>query len=203
MSRRLKRTASASANSLAPYSDALPSLKCKGQPVFRSKVVRDVACILDLNPDVAKWCTPAPELAWEALPHRPDFLVFDNDGNARFIDAPDREVAVSEIDLISAALGQGASYRRMSTEELYEGFRVQNARDLLQYVNIHVTLADRLRLLAVLDQEGSLTMSDCFGIVRHGEPVAVVASMILHGFLEVDLDEKLISPETFVRRIRA
>jgi hypothetical protein len=165
MSRRLKRTASASANSLAPYSETLPSLKCKGHPVFRSKVVRDVACILDLNPDVAKWYTPAPELAWEALPHRPDFLVFDHDGRVRFIDAPDREVAVSDVDLISAALGQGASYRRMSSEELYDGFRVQNARDLLQYVNIHVTLADRLRLLAVLDQEGSLTMSDCFGIV--------------------------------------
>lgn len=203
MSRKLKRTASAIATTPVPYSDALPSLKCKGQPFFRSKVVRDVACILDLNPDVANWCTPAPELASEALPHTPDFLVFDHEGNVRFIDAPDRQVTMSDVDLLSAALGQGASYRRMSNEELYDGFRVQNAKDLLQYVNIHVTLADRLRLLAVLDQEGSLTMSDCFGIVRHGEPVAVVASMILHGFLEVDLDEKLISPETFVRRIRA
>lgn len=203
MSRKLKRSAPASASTLTSYSDALPSLKCKTRPVFRSKVVRDVACILDLNPDVAQWCTPAPELASEALRHTPDFQVFDRDGIVRFVDAPDRQNAISDVELLLATSGQGASYRRISSEELYDGFRVQNARDLLQYANVHVTLADRLRLLAVLDQEGSLTMSDCFGIVRHGEPVAVVASLILHGFLDVDLDEKLISPETFVRRIRA
>jgi hypothetical protein len=203
MSCTSKRTALADAATPAPYSDSLPSLKCRGQPVFRSKVVRDVACILDLNPDIAKWYTPAPGPAAGALPHTPDFQVFNRDGTVRFVDAPDRQVAVSDVELLSSVLGQRASYRRMSSEELYDGFRVQNARDLLQYANVQVTLADRLRLLAVLDQEGSLTMSDCFGIIRYGEPVAVVASMILHGFLDVDLDEKLISPETFVRRIRA
>ncbi|MDR9759427.1 hypothetical protein RJJ37_07240 [Rhizobium redzepovicii] len=203
MSRKMtKRPAASGTTNPEAYSEPLPTLKCGSKPIFRSKAARDLACILDTNTDVATWFAPGPALTIGALAHVPDFRIVDRDETVRFVDAPGRVVELPSEKIEAVAREQGASYRLVSAGELYDGFRVRNARDLLRYAHVHVTLADRLRLLAVLDQEGSLSMADCFGIVRHGEPVATVASLILHGFLEVDLDEALLSPESFVRRIR-
>ena len=41
------------------------------------------------------------------------------------------------------------------------------------------------------------------GAIRETQPVAALASLILQGFVEVELDEEIIGPETLVRRIRA
>ncbi|MGJ7038885.1 MULTISPECIES: hypothetical protein [Shinella] len=110
---------------------------------------------------------------------------------------------MQSVDIDAAARRLNASYRLVEREEIYDsGFRLPNARDLLKYARVSVTLADRVRLLGLLDQEGSLPMSDCLGAIRNTEPVAAIASMILHRFIDVELDEAILGPETMVRRIR-
>lgn len=206
MSSRKKSPHNAVSEPQAPvyYSEPLPTLKCLGTPLFRSRQARDLACILDINPDVATWTAPGPTLKVGSWVHTPDFRVIDHDGGVRFLDAADRVLAV-DIEHIKQAVGeQRASYRLLAVDEVYDnGFRLRNARDLLKYANVTVSLADRLRLLAFLDQEGSLTMSDCLSAIRNTEPVAAIASLILQRFIDVELDDALIGPETMVRRIRS
>ncbi|AFL53333.1 hypothetical protein USDA257_c47980 [Sinorhizobium fredii USDA 257] len=206
MSSRRKSPHKAVSDLPAPvdYSEPLPTLKCVGKPLFRSRQARDLACILDINPDVACWTAPGPTVKVGSCGHTPDFRVVDRDGGVRFLDAADRVLAVDIEHIKQAVREQRASYRLVAVDEVYDGgFRLRNARDLLQYANVTVSLADRLRLLAFLDQEGSLTMSECLSAIRNTEPVAAIASLILQRFVDVELDDALIGPETMVRRIRS
>ncbi len=75
------------------------------------------------------------------------------------------------------------------SSEIYDGYRLQNAKDLLRYVNYSVPLGDRMRVLAILEEQGPLPFGDCLRIIRETQPVAALASMILRGFVEVELDE--------------
>ncbi|ASY56600.1 hypothetical protein SS05631_c16670 [Sinorhizobium sp. CCBAU 05631] len=84
--------------------------------------------------------------------------------------------------------------------ELRKWPRLQNARDLLRYAGWDTPLGDRIRILATLDEMGTLTLAECLSAVREGRPMQTVASMILSGVLEVDLDNALLGPDTVVRR---
>lgn len=133
-------------------------------------------------------------------PHVPDFEIFDVQGGSIFVDAPDRN-DIPGAQTIEAVKARSGRYRLLAAEEIYDGFRLRNAKDLLRYGD-HVTpLGDRLRLLAGLDEHGSLPFSECLAAFQETRAVAGMASLILHGFVEVDLDEALIGPETLVRRI--
>ncbi|WP_201271923.1 hypothetical protein [Sinorhizobium meliloti] len=48
-----------------------------------------------------------------------------------------------------------------------------------------------------------MPFADCLRVLRETQPVAALASLILQGLVEVELDDALIGPETMVRRIRA
>lgn len=173
------------------------TIKCDGPAVFRSQTARDVACLLDVDLSVTSWrCQPACSAGNEEA-YRPDFRVSFEDGGHRYLDAPDR--AKTEA---SCRKCFDASYRQLSTDEVYEGFRLQNARDLLRYGKWRTSLGDRVRLLAALDEHGSLTLAECLGAIQETRPVAGIASLILSGLIEVDLDLALLGPETLVRRIR-
>lgn len=206
MSSRKRSPHTAVSDPKAPgyYSEPLPTLKCLSKPLFRSRQARDLACILDINPRVSTWVAPAPTLNVGSCRHTPDFQVTDHDGGVRFLDVADRTLAFDIEHIEQVVRERRATYRLLAVDEIYDGgYRLSNARDLLQYANVKVNLADRLRLLTFLEQEGSLTMSDCFSAIRSAEPVAAIASLILQGFIEVDLDDALICPETKVRRIRS
>jgi hypothetical protein len=166
-------------------------------------MARDLACILDLDRETRSWCTPGPVLDVRDGGHIPEFKVTDQHGEIAFLDITAPLPSSDQADVEAASRALGASYRLMRREEVYDGgFRLPNARDLLKYAKVTVTLADRVRLLGLLDQEGSLPMSDCLGAIRNSEPVAAIASMILHSFVDVELDEAILGPETMVRRIR-
>lgn len=177
------------------------TVKCDGVPLFRSQAARDVGCILDVNPSVITWrCMPSPFGAG-GIAHVPDFHVFDEDGTALYLDAPDRAVSVDVAAVASEAARINARYRLLDRAEIYDSFRLRNARDLLRYA-AHVTpLGDRLRLLAALDEHGSLPLAECLKAFRETRPVPGIASLILHGYVEVDLDDAPLGPETAVRRI--
>lgn len=78
--------------------------------------------------------------------------------------------------------------------------RLQNAVDLMRYVGCEVPLGDRVRILAALDEAGTLTLAETLSVMRESRPMHSVASLILSGVLEVDLSEALLGPDSVVRR---
>ncbi|KGD87645.1 hypothetical protein [Rhizobium sp. YS-1r] len=177
------------------------TVKCDGVRLFRSQTARDVGCLLDVNPSVASWrCMPMPFGAG-GIAHIPDFQVFDKDGGILYLDAPDRIVSADVTVIASEALRLNARYRLLRRGEVYDGFRLRNARDLLRYAGTVTPLGDRLRLLAALDEYGSLPLAECLKAFQETRPVPGIASLILHGYVEVNLDDAPLGPETAVRRI--
>ncbi|WAJ29534.1 hypothetical protein [Antarcticirhabdus aurantiaca] len=79
--------------------------------------------------------------------------------------------------------------------------RLENARAIFPHARWRVTLDDRVRLLAALDEEGSVTLADCLGILRHtSRPVAAVAALALARLVDLDLDEPLGARTRVIRR---
>lgn len=187
----------------AQHTHFRPSVKGPGRPTFRSKVVRDLAAILDLNRDVLAWSCSPPPLTVGGKNHVPDLHMQDIDGGWWMLDAFDRKLPMEAMVIAQAATQVAQRYRVVDRSEIYDGFRLRNAVDLLRYAGHTVPLGDRVRLLAALDENGSLPFADCLRVLRETQPVAALASLILQGLVEVELDDALIGPETMVRRIRA
>lgn len=179
------------------------TIKCGGAAVFRSQAARDAACLLDVNPSVILWqCMPV-SLDCEGTVHVPDFGVVNNDGGRMLIDAPDRALPIEAGRIETSAKQQGFRYRHLLADEVYDGPGLRNAKDLLRYGSCYLALGDRLKLLATLEEHGSLTIAECLTVFTETKPVAGLAQMILNGFVEVDLDTELLGPQTMVGRIRA
>lgn len=178
------------------------TVKCDGPSVFRSQTARDVACLFDVNPSISSWHCMPMSLDYGGGVHIPDFGVLNEDGGRLLVDGSDRVMPVDSKKIEATAETHGIRYRRLSAEEIYDGARLQNAKDLLRYGGSALALGDRLRLLAALEENGNLTVAECLTAFTETRPVAGLAQMILRGFIEVDLDMELIGPETVVRRIR-
>ncbi|MGO7130379.1 hypothetical protein AB9E06_05895 [Rhizobium leguminosarum] len=177
------------------------TIKCESVAIYRSQVSRDAACMFDFDPGVIHWkCLPF-SLPYGDEAHVPDFELLDADGCLELVDAPDRDVDVDV--LMASARRMGMSYRQLRRDEIYGGPRLRNAKDLLRYANHQVSLGDRLRLLAGLDENGTLTVAESLAAFTETRAVAGLASLIIQGFISVDLDAGLIGPETTVRRICA
>lgn len=178
----------------------LATIKCVGLPVFRSQAARDFACLLDVNPDVEWWRPFTQPLTDGARFREVDFLVSTE--NFTFIADVAEEEPQSEVWVSECAAKLGHRFRPVGMIELAEGFRLQNAKDLMRYGSFRATLGDRVRLLAALDEMGTLTLAECLSAIREGKAMASVASMMLHGYIEIEMDDAPIGPETTVRRIR-
>jgi len=175
------------------------TIKCRGPRIFRSQTARDVGCLLDANLSVTHW-TCAPRLSNDPAVYVPDFNVRNEDGSSCLLDAPDIDHSPDRA-FLDAAAAAGHAYRQVTRDEIYSGYRLRNVRDLLKYGDQHASLGDRVRLLGALDEHGSLTFGECLNAIQECRPIAGLASLILNGFVEVDLDDALIGPETMVRRI--
>ncbi|MBY3029460.1 hypothetical protein HF265_10080 [Rhizobium leguminosarum] len=175
------------------------TIKCDGVTIYRSQVSRDAACMFDFDPAIIHWkCLPF-SLPYGDEAHVADFEILDTDGCLELVDAPDRDV---DVELLAASARRiGMSYRQLRRDEIYGGPRLRNAKDLLRYANYQVSLGDRLRLLAGLDEHGTLTVAESLAAFTETKAVAGLASLILQGFVSVDLDAGLIGPETALRRI--
>ncbi len=179
----------------------LATIRCVGSPAFRSQYARDYACLLDVDSDVVSWTCVMPELRHKSDEYATDFVITPANGNAFLADVGRK--LPEPPDWVPAAAGKlGLDYRPVAGGELAIGFRLRNARDLLRYGFYRATLGDRVRLLAALEEMGSLTVAESMAAFQEGKPMPSLAAMILQGFVEVDLDGALIGPETTVRRIR-
>lgn len=179
----------------------LATIKCGGSPCFRSQDARDFACLLDVDPDIAQWTCDGAELSHGGETYRVDFVVTGKDGQTFMVDVA--EDAPRPPDWIELAVGRlDHAYRPVAMHDFVDSNRLANAKDLLRYGFYRCPLGDRVRILAALDEMGSLTVAEALSAFREGRPMACLAALILQGFLEVDLDDALIGPETAVRRIR-
>lgn len=175
------------------------TIKCSGLPFYRSQAARDYACLLDVDSAVSVW-EPSDIVFSNGL----DEVVVDFDVSSAasgfLVKVREGELFVPDW-LVPVAQKAGHDCRVVSPYGPETGWRLKNARDLLRYGHFDVALGDRIRLLAALAEMGSLTMAECLSVVRERNAVATIAAMILHGYLEVDLDEGPLGPETVVRRI--
>jgi len=185
---------------LSPIYSPMATIKCDGRAQFRSQQARDFACLLDLDPDVARWSTAPPLLRNGDDEYQLDFVVLTENGS--FLIDVGQEEPSPPIWLSGAVESMGYRYRPVAMIDFADSFRLRNAKDLLRYGFYRPPLGDRIRLLAGLEEMGSLTITECLSAILEGRPMPTLASLILQGFLEVDLDDSLLSPETQVRRIR-
>lgn len=185
---------------LSPIYTPLATIKCDGRAQFRSQQARDFACLLDLDPDVARWSTAPPLLRNGDDEYQLDFVVLTENGS--FLIDVGQEEPMPPIWLSAEIESMGHRYRSVAMIDLAESVRLRNAKDLLRYGFYRPPLGDRIRLLAGLEEMGSLTIAECLSAIQEGRPMPTLAALILQGFLEVDLDDDLLSPESQVRRIR-
>lgn len=181
--------------------DPRHTVRCIGVATFRSQDSRDLACLLDVDPQVSGWsCLPEPLVCGDrVLPL--DFEVNGANGVELLavVAAPPETVPTGAVE---AAKERGAVLRLIPVADLC-GDRLESARELMRYAKWRVSLSDRIRLLAALDQEGSMTLVECMSAVRNAaDPIGVVAALALRRFVAIDLDSGPLGPETRVTRFR-
>jgi len=173
------------------------TIRCDGPAVFRNQFARDVACLLDVDDAITEWrCQPLPFSDGQEF-YRPDFVAKVGNG----IIVIDAATDDTPLWIEGAVRADGHQYEAVRRAEL-PLIRLKNAKDLLRYGNFQTGLEDRVRLLAALDEHGTLTLAECLSVFRETRPIAGMASMVLNRFIDIDLDEALIGPESTVRRRR-
>jgi hypothetical protein len=173
------------------------TVRCSGEPMFRSQLARDLGCLLDIDRHVVAWLCLPIELKAAFGPHVPDFMVDYDNGTRMFMDAVEDE---GSPDITEAAAIAGILHRFEFRQNIEAGCRLHNARDLLRYANYRTPLNDRVRLLASLDEVGSLCVGECLNIFRETQPMTGISWMILNRMVVLDLDEAMIGPESILRR---
>lgn len=174
------------------------TVRCAGLRLFRNQLARDLGCLLDVDFDVDEWKCQPMVLRSGSRSHVPDFLVAGK-RETWLLDASESPPG-SWVE--AAALEKGFRFAWKGGQEIGAGHRLRNAKDLLRYANWHCPLGDRVRLLAALDEQGSMTVAECLPAFAEVQPIAGLSSLVLHRFVEIDLDEAPIGPETQVRRFR-
>ncbi|MEP9373291.1 hypothetical protein [Mesorhizobium sp. KR1-2] len=174
------------------------AVRCIGSPLFRNQAARNLGCLLDVDTSVLSWACLPLALRHSQTVHVPDFLVQRADGPV-LVDALSGE-APSWIAEEAAA--HGLRYLPNGLELMGVGFRLENARDLLRYVRWQCPLGDRVRVLSALDEHGTASVAEILSVFREILPMAGLASLILHRFVEIELDETQIGPDTSIRRWR-
>jgi len=152
---------------------------------------------LDVDDDVTSWSCQPRTFTEGDQKYVADFKVVRED----------REALVFVVDedqppdwVIEQVRQLGLAFELVEQIDMPVG-RLRNARDLLRYARYDVPLGDRIRLLAALDELGSLTIAECLSAFQETRAIAGLARLILEREVEIDLDV-VISPETQVRRKR-
>ncbi|TBY90630.1 hypothetical protein E0H40_13800 [Rhizobium leguminosarum bv. viciae] len=175
----------------------LATVRCPDQSAFRSQIARDLGCLLDVDETVVAWSCLCFGVHVEDRVHVVDFMVDHIDGTREFLDAVEffGDPAVTE-----TIACMRRRHRFVMPHEIYSGHRLQNAKDLLHYARRRTPSNDRVRLLAALNEAGSMAIGETFSLFREVPPLTAIAWMALHRFISIDLDDALIGPDTLIRR---
>ncbi len=175
------------------------TVRCVGIPLYRTRLARDLGLLLDLDDDVDAWrCLPASiEVAdhdgvirW----HVPDFSVRYGDGSECYLDA-----GGLDFQIVAPGLGWGC----VCEDEILAEPAISNAREMLRYGRRVVPLGDRIRLLAYLEEAGTMTLVEAATAMREShEPIGAVIALALQRIVKIAWRESRITPETQVEAIR-
>lgn len=139
------------------------TVRCSADPMFRSRLARDLGCILDVDPNVIAWLCLPLQFDTELGPHVPDFFV-EYEGGLKFcLDAVEEQ---ERPEIREGAALAGHRYRGVPRAEIRAGHRLGNARDMLRCARTRTPLNDRLRMLSLLEEVGSMTIAESFGVFR-------------------------------------
>ncbi|AVA21345.1 hypothetical protein [Rhizobium sp. NXC24] len=176
----------------------LNTVRSVGSLAFKSELARDYACLLDVDDQLGSWtCGPIFRDA-EGEQFTADFEV--NYGNSIEIVTIENPGQRLPTWLPHRIHDLGNRYRHVD-RSVIPPVRLQNAKDLLQYARVTVSLSDRVRLLSTLDEQGSLSLAVCQSINMTARAVPVVASLFLQRFIVFDdIDELPLGPDSRVRR---
>lgn len=173
-------------------------IRCVGRFVVRDRLSRDVACLLELDEAITCWGCQSLKLRHGPDIHVPDFMV-ERKHDVLLLDVVSQRLPPSWT--AEAAAREGFTYQTMARGDI-DPVRLKNCKDLLQTAGGEVSLGDRVRMLAALDEHSSLTVAESLTVFRDSNPIRALANMVVERFLEIDLDQALIGPETLVRRYR-
>ncbi|MCQ1833352.1 hypothetical protein [Neorhizobium galegae] len=186
----------AEASSHSQIVHPLHTVYCIGMPKFRNQVARDAACLLDVDEGVESWSCQPRSFSDGTVVHLPDFIVTRNDGDTYAVDIAGQRSIPSWI--ARAAELEGFRYQ-VWAEADFPPIRLRNAKDLLRYARVQISLADRLILLTALKEAGSLRLSEAITMASGTKAVPIISSMILQRLITIDLDAELIGPDSVIR----
>ncbi|NUL15413.1 hypothetical protein HUN27_01035 [Agrobacterium tumefaciens] len=172
--------------------------RCVGRFVARDQLARDVACLLEFEDDVSSWNCRSLQLRHGFDTYSPDFVA-ERPSDVLVIDVVGQQRP--PLWVAEAVAREGFTYRTMSRGDI-DPIRLKNCKDLLQSAVGEASLGDRVRLLSVLDEQSSLTLSESLTVFQETQPIRGLANMVVTRLIEIDIDTALIGPETIVRRYR-
>ncbi|WP_105382902.1 hypothetical protein [Neorhizobium alkalisoli] len=175
------------------------TVRCSGPAAFRNQLARDIACLLDVDDSVTSWSCLGESFHHDGETYFPD-LIAEREGCRTIIQANEQSEEMPTW-LPDGARSAGHEFQVLKRDDL-PAIRLRNAKELLRYAGYEVGLDDRVRLLAALEDQGTLTVAECLPAFRSVPAIPGLASLILSRAVAVDLDDALISPETVVRRYR-
>lgn len=152
--------------------------------------------VASVDDDVVGWSCLGFGFPIGGRAHVADFVVHHGDGTWAAIDAVEVR---GDPALTAAAEHFGIDHRFFPRSEIERGFRLQNAKDMLRYARYRTPLNDRVRLLAALEENGTIAVAEAFSLFREVQPMTGISWLVLNRFIRVDLDEAVLGPDTVVR----
>jgi hypothetical protein len=113
-----------------------------------------------------------------------------------------RDLDDGEVRLITFE-EQGLRLLELTPEEIRQEPRLSNVREVWKHSRTHVHLKDRLQIMAVLADEGSLSLGELERRVSHTMDFATsVCALACADIVELELTQRPLGPRTVVRERR-
>jgi len=179
------------------------TVRCRGTAAFRTRAARDAACLFDMDRTISGWICLPTIISRDGRRHIPDFAI-ERSSAVTLVDVVPATGKPPPVWAAGAAKMSGHQYETMNEATFAEGYRLDNAREILRYATYAVSLGDRVGFLSFLDEHGPAPLATCASAFRNArDPVGAIASLALQRFIEIEIDEALIGPDTMVSRFRA
>jgi hypothetical protein len=188
-----------------------PSVKMRRMIQYESLVELDYIHLLEFDPAVSRYAEQPIKIPYRDYGklryYTPDFHVQKGGQNwliecksARFIETEDTKRNQSIAD--NWCPKNGYCYRVITDDEIRTGYRLTNAKFLIDYGRHNINSEIRARIIAILYTcKGSLTVGDLIHIIdaEHQDQVTIaIYHMAFHHEIEIATDDTPVSLESIV-----
>ncbi|MGP9820038.1 hypothetical protein ACTZWW_08485 [Salinarimonas sp. NSM] len=188
----------------SPTRRGAPSRKAAGRLPTASRLGADFLTLCDLDPEIVAVSRGDVTLEFTGgIGHQPAYRLVLEGGASILADVvPDASALPAPTQAIAdAAAAAGHGYRLETAATLRAEPRFTTMRLIASCRRVRVGAGDRVRILAALDEAGTLPLIEAASAARGAvDGVAAVLALACEGLVAVDLDAPL-GPETPVRRV--